>query len=269
MHSIALRCGLFLTLMLFSWLATAENTLYFYNPESNINDFRSLKSLFDSYLSDNGAYRFQPFDKKGYFENFLKKQKNDVFLLSSWHYQELLAQNHVGLKLVLIGTINGNITYTKVLSTKKNIGDISGLDGKRIASAGNKGYTKNILESIAMQQQVHTRHNILSVPKDIDALMSVLFGMSQGALTARNSLNALANINQKKYRLLHQLAESQAIMLPLVLAYEPINASTQKLLDAIKNMPDSATGKGILGMLGWDGWKEAAQAEIRFLTQRK
>jgi len=244
----------------------AESTLFFYNPESNINDFRSLKTLFDDYLSSKGKYQFQPFDNKQSFENFLKKNKNDVFLLSSWHYQDLLKQGYANLEAILVGTVDGKITYTKVISTKKNVKNINKLSGKNVASAGNKNYTQTMLENIAEQQDVSTEFKILSVPKDIDALMSVLFGMSQGALTARNSLETLESINPKKYSLLHQLAESQPIMLPVVVAYQPISqASTKQLVDIIENLPHSKEGKGILSILGWEGWKKVTNTEMQLL----
>jgi len=244
----------------------ADSTLFFYNPESNINDFRSLKTLFDDYLSHKGKYQFQPFDNKESFENFLKQNKNDVFLLSSWHYQDLLKQGYTNLEAVLVGTIDGKITYTKVVSTKKNVQDINKLSGKNVASAGNKIYSQSMLENIAEQQDSNIQFKVLTVPKDIDALMSVLFGMSQGALTARNSLDTLADINPKKYSLLHQLAESQPIILPVVVAYQPISqASTKQLLDIIENLSYSTEGKGILSILGWQGWKKVTKTEMRLL----
>jgi hypothetical protein len=259
-------CSLLLALTIFpQFEATAASTLFFYNPESNINDFRSLKKLFDVYLSRNGAYQFQPFDKKNTFEEFLKKHKNDVFLLSSWHYQNLREQGYSNLKPILVGTINGDFTYTKILSTKKKIKNMKQLLGKRVASAGNKNYTKNMLNNMAAQQQLNLSFNILTVPKDIDALMSVLFGMAQGALTARHSLKTLATINPRKHRLLHQITESQPIMLPVVVAYgSATKISSNKLLDAIENLPSSSAGKEILGMLGWNGWKKITQAEMQF-----
>ena len=247
-----------LALTLFSQ-AIAGNTLFFYNPESNINDFRSLKKLFDTHLSRNNAYQFQPFAEKNIFENFLQKNKNDVFLLSSWHYQNLLEQGYSYLKPILVGTIDGNTTYIKVLSTKKKINNIKKLQAKRIASAANKIYTNNMLESMTIQR--HIRFKVLTVPKDIDALMSVLFGMAQGALTTRRSLKTLASINPKKYQLLHQIAASQPIMLPVVVTNNSV--ASEQLLKIIEKLPTSTTGKEILGMLGWNGWKKITSIDMQ------
>jgi hypothetical protein len=259
--------------MLFSWQLEAR-TLYFYNPESNINDFRSIKRLFNRYLSSatkRGRYRFQPFKNKKIFERFLQKprKRNDVFLLSSWHYQKLMKQKAFSkLKPIFVATINANPTYTKVLTTKKNIRSMKQLRRKRIASAGNRDYSKSTVQFIGAQKGLKPRtpFRILTVPKDIDALMSVLFGMAQAALISRESLSTFARINNRKYRQLRQQGESQAIMLPVVVAYQPIsNKSTKRLLSAIKKMPSSSKGRELLGLLGWDGWKKVTNSDMQLL----
>jgi hypothetical protein len=244
------------------------NTFFFYNPESNINDFRSLKSLFDTYLQTQGDHIFQPFDKKEHFEKFLDQNKTDIFLLSSWHYQNLVTQGYSNLKPLLVGTIDGGFTYTQVLSTKENINNISELSGKRIASAMHQEYSLTLLKSMNNPNNIDVAFEILTVPKDIDALMSVLFGIAQGALTARNSLTTLASINPKKAQLLHPQLESQAMMLPMVVAYLPITQpTTQKLLAAIENMSDFPAGKEILGMLGLNGWKKLTETDRQQLIE--
>ena len=240
--------------------------LYFYNPESNINDFRSLKTLFNRYLSSKGKYKFQPFKNKRTFERFLKKRKHGVFLLSSWHYQSLLEQGYSNLIPILVGTNKGKSTYTKILTTRKYIKNIKQLRRKRIASAGDRNYTKNTLESMATGLKV----KILPVPKDIDALMSVLFGMAQGALTSHQSLKTLATINKRKYRLLRQHAKSKEIMLPLIVVHKPISKKTTKrLLYAVQKMSASFKGRAVLGKLGWNGWKRITKTEKRRLMTLK
>ncbi len=259
--------------MLFSWQLEAR-TLYFYNPESNINDFRSVKRLFNRYLlsaTKSRRYRFQPFKNAKIFERFLKKprKRNEVFLLPSWQYQKLMKQKAFRkLKPIFVATINNNPTYTKVLITKKNIRSMKQLRRKRIASAGDRNYSKKTIQFIGAKNGLHyrTQFRILTVPKDVDALMSVLFGMAQGALISHISLNSFSRINKRKYRLLRQQGESQAIMLPIVVAYQPIKKkSTKRLLSAIQAMPDSSRGKEILGLLGWNGWKKVTPRDLQLL----
>jgi hypothetical protein len=104
------------------------------------------------------------------------------------------------------------------------------------------------------------------VPKDIDALMSVLFGMAQGALTARHSLTTLKRVNRRKYRMLRQHAVSQTFMLPVIVVHGSISkGSTRRLIVAIQSMPYSSKGKEVLGSLGWNGWKKLSKADRQLL----
>jgi len=102
------------------WSAHSDegSVIYFYNPETNINNFATLKTAFDTYLVNHGGYYFQPFDLRENFESVIKEKKGDVFLLSSWHLKAL-QQKNIPLKIALVGTSKGNTMQRKVLSTKK------------------------------------------------------------------------------------------------------------------------------------------------------
>jgi hypothetical protein len=250
--------------------SNTSNTLFFYNPESNINDFRSLKTLFDSYLSKHGTYSFQPFKNKKTFEKFLRTNQNGLFLLSSWHYQNLVEQGYANLKPLLVSTMKNQSTYTKVLSTKKTVKTLTKFQNRRfrIAAASHKNYTQSLLENmIAQQLNIHVK--VIVVPKDIDALMSITFGVADGALTTRNSLKTLAKLNPRKSRILYQHTESPNILLPVIVAYKPISKSTQQFLNALERLSHSNLGKMILGTLGWDNLKKVTPAEIKFLKSIK
>ena len=62
-------------------------TIYFYNPEININNFASLKKEFDTYLSAYGEYQLQPFSEREIFEKVAVSKNDGIFIISSWHYK--------------------------------------------------------------------------------------------------------------------------------------------------------------------------------------
>ena len=99
--------------------ASPKYTLYFYSSETNINNYSSLKAEFDLYLSTQGDYRFQPFCDRETFELFISDNQDGVFLLSSWHYQQL--KERVPMEPVLVGLSKNRATQKRVLTTKKNI----------------------------------------------------------------------------------------------------------------------------------------------------
>ncbi|MGZ5027760.1 MAG: hypothetical protein ACXWE9_09860, partial [Methylobacter sp.] len=156
--------------------SNAASVIYFYNPETNINNFATLKTAFDTYLVNHGSYYFQPFDNKANFEAVIQEKKGDIYLLSSWHLKAL-QQKNIPLKIALVGTSKGNTMQRKVLSTKKDITNVSMLKNTVVAGAGSEEYIHSVLKQILGKEQEALLKDIkiLLVPKDIDAIMAVGF----------------------------------------------------------------------------------------------
>lgn len=225
-------------------------TVYFYNPETNINNFASLKTAFDSYLSTQGDYQFQPFDKQENFENSIQK-KGNIYLLSSWHLNAL--QQKFPLKIALIGTFKGNSTQKKILSAKKDIADFFMLKNTTIAGAGSEDYIRNVLQQVDPEKykELSETIKILKVPKDIDALMAVGFGMADAAIASESSLKILESLNANQYKQLHTLGSSEKSYLLVAATLEKPGKDEAKALEILFNM----TGQKNLNLLGLDGWK--------------
>ncbi len=244
-------------------------TIYFYNPETNINNFASLKTEFDQYLSNYGSFHFQPFSDRESFEKFVVGRSDGVFLISSWHYRQLKKVFPIGMEAKLVGVSNGKATYKKILTAKNNIINIDLLEGKIVASSGNENYTRKILMQMhgAGKRNIVDTMRILTVPKDIDALMAVGYGMADSALTTENSLVKLAAINPKQYGFLRSLSKSEQILLPVIATLEQSDEKISFLLAIIEEMASGLDGKKKLKMLGVDGWKKVEKFERIFLEE--
>lgn len=243
-----------------------KNTIYFYNSETNINNFVSLKISFDTYLSRFGDYQFQPFNKKDIFEKSVTGNHHGVLLLSSWHYKVLA--DEIDLQPVMVGVINGQSTQKKILSVKYNITNVSALEGKTIACSGSEQYTKNLLNEMLGDENFHILDTIklILVPKDIDALMAVGFGMASAALTTERSVENLQKINPKLHQSLNPLLVSQDYY--LALAAMPGVANENELLDILQKMGINPEGEIRLRMLGLDGWRRLSAQEKLLLKQK-
>ncbi len=244
-------------------------TIYFYNPETNINNFASLKTEFDQYLSSYGPFHFQPFSDRDSFEKFVVGRSDGVFLMSSWHYRQLKREFPIGMEARLVGISKGKATYEKILTAKNNIINIDLLKGKVVASSGNEDYTKNILLQMQGEgkRDIVDSMRILTVPKDIDALMAVGYGMADSALTTENSLIKLAAINPKQHGFLRSLSKSEEILLPIIAIPEQSDEKVRLLLEIIEKMESELDGKKKLKMLGVDGWKKVEEFERIFLEE--
>jgi len=241
------------------------NTLYFYNSETNINNYVSLKITFDTYLSKFGAFRFQPFSDKDIFEKTLLEKQDGGFLLSSWHYRIL--RQKVPITPVLVGVSHGKSTQRKILSAKKQISEVGLLKGGKIASAANEAYTRTILSQILGEKsaEILAQVKLILVPKDIDALMAVGFGMADAALTTEDSLENLSRINQKQYSMLTRLGASEKQFLTLAVVPKKTARNAVALLEILEGMSKAPEGESRLRMLGLDGWRKLTQSELKEL----
>lgn len=70
-------------------IGATRYTVYFYNPESNVDNFASLKTRLDVYLKDTGPYQFQPFCDRETFEATIRNKHDCILIISSWYYKEL------------------------------------------------------------------------------------------------------------------------------------------------------------------------------------
>ena len=264
-------CLLACLLLLISTKNFANNTytIYFYNPETNINNFASLKAEFDKYLSNYGSFQFQPFGDRETFEKFIVGRNDGVFLMSIWHFSQLKRKFPLDMEARLVGVLKGKATYEKILIAKNNIRNIDLLRGKVVASSGDEDYTKNILMQMQGEgkSSIVSSMKILTVPKDIDALMAVGYGMADSALTTKSSLAKLAAINPKQYRALRSLAKSEKILLPIVAAQKQSDENIKWLLTIIEKMETLDAGKTKLKMLGVYGWKKVEELERIFLGE--
>lgn len=258
-----LRLGLTLTLYC---SATQADTVFFYNSESSVDNFASLKSRFDSYLSQQGNFTFQPFSERNVFEQALNNTPEGVYLISGWHYSQL--SNKLALQPILVGSQKGALTQRKVLSTQE-INDIESLKGITIAGAGSEDYLRNL----ARQMLGHEHDNItdslrfLSVPKDIDALMAVSFGMAKASISSESSLSKLAIINSAQHAKFKTLAASDKNFLMIAVINRKKETEEKNLLKTIEDMPQSPDGEKNLNMLGLDGWKKISDLDVSISKQ--
>ncbi|MCF6148335.1 MAG: phosphate/phosphite/phosphonate ABC transporter substrate-binding protein [Candidatus Kuenenia sp.] len=247
--------------------AEHKYTIYFYNPETNINNFASLKKEFDLYLSQFGGYQFQPFSEREMFEKLIANKKDGIFIISSWHYKKL--KERIPIEPVMVAIAKNKPTCRRIFSTNRTIDDIKLLTGMNVASASSEDYTKSVLVQMFGENNgsIATSIKILSVPKDIDALMSVGFGMADGAITTDNSLAKLAAINRKLHDKLKQLLISDETLLPIVAIPKLRDENHLKLTKIIKDMETAVEGKNKLNMLGFEGWKTLNESEKEYLGE--
>ena len=239
-----------IVMLISSIYATEMKKVLFYTTDSNINNFKSLKISFDRYLQQFGLYEFQPFSDKSTFERYLTSD-NLIVILSSWHYQQISKTYNLQAKLV--GKKQNSITNRIILVGQKNM-PLKGV----VTSAYDKEYARKTLDKLADNADLR----VLVVPKEIDALMSVGFGMSNFALVSQDSLTLLKEINPMLADNLTIYKKSDPVY-RMLLAYS--GAENKKLIELFLNMGKDKESKDILNMIGIDGMQELTPVDLRRL----
>ena len=245
-------------LALFLFTATpglsADQTYYFFNPESSVDSYASLKSEFESYFLSRGGYQFQPFDLGDNFEKVLSSRSSGVYLLSGGLYRQY--RSNAELDPQLIGVSKGSLVQRKVLCIKGS-GSLEDLRGLTVASPGSPQYIRGFLKEVFGQDKIALADSIriLSVPKDIDALMAVNFGMANASLTSETSLQKLSMINPTQYSVLKSLGQSSESFLLVASFPHQGDKSNSGMMDTLEHMNQDPDGLKDLKMIGLDGWK--------------
>jgi len=259
--ALLLTTTLFLTgLAIFCVISSGEGKtkIYFYSSETNINNFKSLKMEFDRYLSRFGPYEFQPFSSRDVFEKQVKGKENCLLLLSSWHYRHI--HKNYALKPALTGVRNGKKYQKKILVTGGKPADIEAAKPGLVASASSLQHTTSALKRMLKKFAEHPVQ-VLTVPKDIDALMSVGFGMAKLAFASKNAFDELKEVNPRLCSKMRVLAEGEET-LRLILAFpRDFTGNSKKMVDMIKNMSMDSDEKRRIRMLGLDGWQELGSSD--------
>lgn len=228
-------------------------TIYFYNPEINTTRNVVLKTVFDQYLKEKGKFQFQPVDNRRAIETLIQGDKHSVFMISNWHFDQLQSKSFPTLP-VLRGVKNGNDTYQKFLVVKNAD---TPFESMTIATSGTPLFSRSILADI---YQSHTpeqlnKPNFLLVPKDIDALMAVGFGLADAALASELSLETLSTLYKKQHQQLIILGNSRPLKRLLVIHHDTTSPIKTAAIAALSDMSQSSKGRQALQILGLNGWK--------------
>lgn len=266
MKYLHFSCCLFLFFLVVLFSLTAKGfaggekiTIYFYSSETNINNFKSLKMEFDSYLSKFGSYEFQPFSDPATFEKHIRGEKKCLLFLSSWHYNKI--KNAYSLKPLLTGIRNGKEYQKRILVASSRYHNINDIKAGPVASSSNIPFTRSILKEMFNKKSTADSIRILKVPKDIDALMSVGFEMSKSALITESTLENLKNTDPVLYKKIKTLAVGKESLLLILAVPENFIKEAEKLTNLIQNMPKNPDGMDIIKMLDLDGWKTIKQLD--------
>ncbi|MFC3152052.1 PhnD/SsuA/transferrin family substrate-binding protein [Litoribrevibacter euphylliae] len=237
-------------------------SIYFYNPEINVSRNSTLKQKLDNFLAQQGSYQFQPVTDRKIFSQLIETQPQAVFIMSSWFYQTLT--NKSDLTARLVGVKNNTPFFKKLLVIHQDHNQ-SNAANLIIASTGAPSYSSSVLQNIlktssSASPDILKSSQILHVPKDLDALLSVGFGMAQAALSTEDSLNQLKRFYSNQHQKLKILGSSTPLMRALVVTPREASEQVDQLIEKLEHMEQHQAGKISLSLIGLDRWMQFKDA---------
>ena len=237
-------------------LLAEPHKVYYYASDKNIENFKTFKIEFDRYLAQYGDYQFQAFSDKEVFEDFIEDGEA-ILMLSSIHYKQLKSKYH--LASVLVAENKKSITDTNIIVGKKGLS----LKGT-VSTAFSKKYTTKLLLKTLGRHHL----SLLKVPKEIDALMSVAYGMSQFASVSKKSYYHLMKTNKNLTKDMRIYRESDPNYRMLV-AVNKTYKHDQNFIRIFTDMKKNKKGRVLLKRLGIDNIVRLSRRDLHLLGGNK
>lgn len=159
----------------------AESTSVCYLDKNNNKNVENFKNNFTKYLKKYSKYDFHIFSDKNELLKYINTRES-ILILSSIDYQHILRKKKLDLKFV--AQKYGSIKDTRVLVGKKN---------KSLMGVVTSSYSSQVKELRKYMQ--NNSMSTLMVPKEIDALMSVGFDISDFAIISKDTFVYLQSKN--------------------------------------------------------------------------
>lgn len=231
-------------------------SIFFYNPDANLKDVSLLKARVSNYLKKmNTSIDFQPFIKFEVMMQQIEARKPSFLILSSWYYP-ILAQKYPLIPL-LIPVKDGQKGYKKVLVTLEDIRDLKELGGKTLATTPLGDNTPELLAHNFFKDNPIdiSAMKIITVPKDLDALLAVSYKRVNLALVVPDNMNVLRTVNPavEKIKIIYTSPE---ILHPLLVVLKDYASAEEieKIKSIFLKMSENLDGKDVLNLLNYDRW---------------
>lgn len=255
-----LRCQLLtgLMLVLSAQPAMAAHRILLYDPDANHAALLGFASWLNNFFEAKGKdWVLEPFQSEDAFAKALTAPTSQFAIVQSGY---LKRAHDVMLTPIALPAVNGKVFYQKLLFDT-GTGTAGDLSGKSIAATVPDQDTSVVLETLR-RAKINTKNAaVISVSKDIDALLGLSFGEADAALVTQESVEVLKKVNPGVMAGLRLVFETPKILRsPLcVVASRATTQEQQDLLSLLQEMAQHATGKEILNDMGYATWVKYEQ----------
>ncbi|MCP4344704.1 MAG: phosphate/phosphite/phosphonate ABC transporter substrate-binding protein [Desulfobacterales bacterium] len=237
--------------IIFAFHPVYGQTVFIFNPEAKAGDLKKVKTAIKSYLGSQGVksdiYFFaNPVD----FEDSVPRLKPACAIVASYYFTLMKDKFH--WQPALSGHYKGKKEFSKVLVTLKSI---TQLKNKSLAAVSLGASSLPYIDSQLPKGLTTKSLRVVSVSKDIDAIMALGFEQVQAAIVTEASFKKLESINPEASKNLHLIQKLSSIQYPKLAVFPKIQGSN-KLKAAFKNIPYKGSARKILRFFSITGFVE-------------
>ncbi|HET6346153.1 MAG TPA: PhnD/SsuA/transferrin family substrate-binding protein [Myxococcota bacterium] len=252
----ALACLLLIGAVTLPAAASASpRQVLLYDPDANLSDIVEIAAAFSRYLQRTGEnWTFQAVQRRDTFEALLKEPGSEYAIVSAAYLRTAAEANMTPL---LVPADHGDVYYRKQLVTAAKV-DARALSGRNIAVSGagdeRSAETQAVLADLARAGVA--KPLLVSLPKDIDALMALYFGQVDAALVVPHSIEVMRRISPKAVASLEVLHETRKMLRSPLCVVGKISGDKQKepLVQYLQGMAADPDGKEIMRRMAFDAW---------------
>ncbi len=227
--------------------------LFFYSPEFAPANLGVLQSSVEGYMRvRNVPVRFQAFARFEDLRTEFSKREVAFAVLPPW----IAEHECLGRTLTAIAepVRNGSSLDRKVVVVSRRTAQ--DLRTATIAVSGPRGRTAGPPPLLAKFVASYPRVKIISVPKDVDALLAVSFGQVEAAFVSSAQFETLARINPAMTATLEETGYTAESPFPKLYATDAATPEhVARARQAAVAMGESKEGKRLLRLLGYDRWR--------------
>lgn len=252
----------FLGLVIAAQAGAEQRWVYHYDPDSAPRDAGRFKAVVAAFLDGvDEKLSFQPFRRLVDFEKRLEEQRPAYLTVAhSWFRKN---RERLSLKPLLLPSRRGEQTFRKVLVARSAGITVEQLAGRSVAATALDAEAS--FQTLLGTLKVSPKDlRVVSVTRDVDALLALAFGQVDLALVRPRSIDRLRKVNPNAVFGLRTLFTTPPVYRPPIceVGSQP-KALTARLVDALRKAPKSPLGKRTLRIMGFDRWdavpKEALQ----------
>ncbi|MCB1191842.1 MAG: hypothetical protein H7A23_06660 [Leptospiraceae bacterium] len=231
-----------------SLFSDKQNIVYF-DPDGNLRNIAGIQAEGNKYFqSISSELNFLVIGNRQVIKKEIENLQPPIMLVQFFYYLDNKSSLHLKPHFVFLS--EGSITYTKkVITMNQDIQSLKSLDKKIVASSLSKSGFKKLLGN------VNQNWRLLTVPKDLDAIMGLKFKQADAAIVSNNSLAAFSKIDPVDTKNIRTLYTTKEIYLPIgvVTKFSKNDKDISKIFLSIKNIKQSKEGKSFLEMLNFNG----------------